>query len=184
MHETPPRIRHARANWRYIGEIRPAFALSPGPGEESVWDYPRPPRVEPDSRHVQVICDDVVIADTRDAVRVLETASPPVFYFHPADVRTEYLVPSARTSFCEWKGTATYWSVQVGEALKRDAAWSYPEPRPGYEPIADFLSFYPAKLECWIEGHLVEAQPGDFYGGWVTAEIVGPFKGERGTEWW
>jgi uncharacterized protein (DUF427 family) len=113
-----------------------------------VWDYPRPPRVELDSRRVEVIHAGTTIAETRAAYRVLETASPPTFYLPPEDTRMEFLESSARSSMCEWKGLASYWTVSVGGEWLQDAAW------------------------------------GGFYGGWVTPEIVGPFKGEPGTGWW
>jgi len=115
---------------------------------------------------------------------VLETASPPTFYLPPADVRREHLEPSSRRTICEWKGAAHYWSVRVGDSLIRDVAWSYPDPYPGYEFIVDHLSFYAGRIACFVDGVRVEPQPGRFYGGWVTPELVGPFKGEPGSEWW
>lgn len=170
--------------WRYRGQTRPPFALEPGPGQESVWDYPRPPVVVPDDWRVEVRMGQSVVADTRNAVRVLESASPPVFYIPPSDVQSGLLEPSSTSTFCEWKGRAAYWSVRGAERLIIDAGWSYPEPLPGFEPIAGYLSFYPAKLECVVGGETVKPQPGGFYGGWVTSEIVGPFKGEPGTGSW
>jgi uncharacterized protein (DUF427 family) len=170
--------------WRYTGAKRPDFADPPSQGQESVWDYPRPPRVELDARRVEVVHGGITIADTRSAYRVLETASPPTFYM-PADaVAMEYLEASPRSSMCEWKGRAAYWSFRAGNELLEDVAWSYPEPYPGFERIAGYLSFYPARLECTVDGVRVRPQPGGFYGGWVTPEIVGPFKGEPGTGWW
>jgi len=182
--DLPSEVLRARTKWKYTGAVRPGFAVAPGPGRESVWDYPRPPRPAPDSRHVQVICEGVTIADTLRAIRVLETASPPTFYLAPDDINAEYLEASPRTSICEWKGPARYWSIRAGRTLLRDVAWSYPEPYPGFEQIAGYYSFYPGRVECWVDGKPVEPQPGGFYGGWVTPEIVGPFKGEPGTEWW
>lgn len=170
--------------WRYTGADRPEFADAPGPGQESVWDYPRPPRVELDDRRVQVIHDGLTIADTRAAYRVLETASPPTFYLPPDDIRMEVLERSGRTSICEWKGRARYWTLRAGADLVKDVAWSYPQPSPGFEVIAGYLSFYPARIECRLEGVRVLPQPGGFYGGWVTPETVGPFKGGPGTGWW
>lgn len=170
--------------WRYTGAERPEFASPPGPGQESVWDYPRPPRLERDERRVEVIHRGVTIADTRAAYRVLETASPPTFYLPPADVRTEYLEPTARSTMCEWKGRATYWALRSGTEKLAEVAWSYPQPLPDFEVIAGYLSFYPARIECRVGGLRVRPQPGGFYGGWVTPEIVGPFKGEPGTGWW
>ncbi len=184
MRDLPPGIRRAREKWKYRGEVRPEFAIEPDPGQESVWDYPRPPRLDRDERHVEVVCDGVIVAESRRALRVLETASPPVFYLPPQDVLGEYLEPSPGSSICEWKGAARYWSVRVGDTMIPDAAWDYPEPFRGYGAIAGHLSFYPAKVECRVDGVRVRPQPGGFYGGWVTAEIVGPFKGEPGSESW
>lgn len=126
----------------------------------------------------------LTIADTTRAVRVLETASPPTFYLPPEDVSEERLEASRRHSICEWKGRATYWSIRAGATLIADAAWSYPEPFQDLEAIAGYFSFYPAIVDCRLDGVRVEPQPGEFYGGWVTPEIVGPFKGRPGTEWW
>lgn len=177
-------ILRARAQWRFRGDKRPDFAREPAAGQESVWDYPRPPRLDEDGRLVQVFLRDTGIAESRDTIRVLETASPPVLYIPPTDVRTEHLFEGTRESFCEWKGRAKFWSVRLGDYVLENVGWSYPEPLPGFEPIAGYLSFFPARLACTIDGERVEPQPGDFYGGWVTSEIVGPFKGAPGTEWW
>ncbi|GAB4445210.1 MAG: DUF427 domain-containing protein [Chloroflexi bacterium OHK40] len=157
----------------------------PGPGQESVWDYPRPPRVEPTSRHLRVIFGGVVIADTRRAHRVLETSHPPVYYIPPADIRMEYLTPAAGSSFCEFKGRAAYYTVAAGDRRAENAAWYYPSPAPGFEAIAGAVAFYPALMDaCYVDGELAEPQPGGFYGGWITADIVGPFKGGPGTRGW
>ena len=182
--ELSARLAAAREQWRYRGDERPEFAEEAGPGQESVWDYPRPPKVVADERLVRVLVADEVVAETRSAVRVLETASPPTFYLPRADVRTEYLVPGSGGSFCEWKGQAQYWSVHVGPHRLDDAGWGYPEPLPPYEELADRVSFYPARLTCFVGDERAEPQPGGFYGGWVTSELVGPFKGKPGTEWW
>jgi uncharacterized protein (DUF427 family) len=157
----------------------------PGPGQESVWDYPRPPRIEPTGRRVRVLVDGVVVADTTRALRVLETASPPTFYIPPDDVRLDLLEPEARHTTCEWKGEASYWAVRVGGRVVASVGWSYPRPRPAFEAIRDHLAFYAGRVdEAWVDDERVEPQPGDFYGGWVTSEIVGPFKGEPGTLGW
>jgi uncharacterized protein (DUF427 family) len=155
-------------------------------GQESVWDYPRPPRLELDSREVIIRAGDVEIARTQRAWRLLETASPPTFYIPFADARLELLVasPEARTSYCEWKGRARYWSIIVGDTVLADAAWSYPSPRAPYEAIADCFSVYPGRAECFVNGERVRPQEGGFYGGWVTNEIVGPWKGGPGTSGW
>lgn len=170
---------------RNAGWGRPVEIRVPGPGQESVWDYPRPPRVEPVARRVRVEFGGIVLAETDGAFRVLETASPPVYYLPPADVGIEYLEPSPRSTICEWKGVANYRSVRVGDRFAEDAAWSYPEPNPGYEAIRDYLAFYAGKMDvCTVGGVRVTPQPGRFYGGWITPDIVGPFKGEPGTEMW
>lgn len=159
--------------------------IEPGPGQESAWDYPRPPRVEPSPSHVTVTFGGVVIADTVRAVRVLETSQPPAFYLPADDVDLDRLRPSRRRTACEWKGIATYHDVVVGDRVARDAAWSYPEPRPGYEAIAGHLAFYPQLMdECRVDGEAVQANEGDFYGGWITSKVVGPFKGGPGSRGW
>jgi uncharacterized protein (DUF427 family) len=179
--------------WKRVGQERPPFAIEPGPGQESVWDYPRPPRLVADPREIVVRVGDVEIARTRRAVRVLETASPPTFYIPPDDVRRELLQPAPGSSFCEWKGAATYWSVVAdgggdgndGAIERREqAAWSYPAPMQAFESIRDYFSFYPARVDCFVDDERVRAQPGGFYGGWITSEIVGPVKGEPGTSGW
>lgn len=180
-----PELERVRARWKYRGDNRPDFADEPGEDQESVWDYPRPPALAPESRRVQVLVGDTLIAETRSAIRVLETASPPTFYIPPTDVRTEFLsVGSARASFCEWKGEAHYWSVNVGHHELENASWSYPAPLSGYETIEDYFSFYPARLTCIVGDERAHPQPAGFYGGWVTSDVAGPFKGAAGTEWW
>ncbi len=170
--------------WRYHGQERPPFAVAPGPGQESVWDYPRPPRIASDGREVIIRIGAHEIARSRRCVRLLETASPPTFYVPPDDVMTTFLERETGVSYCEWKGEAHYWSVIVPGRRVRAAAWSYANPLPEYEMIKDFFSFYPSLVECTVDGMAVAAQPGRFYGGWVTPELVGPFKGEPGSEGW
>lgn len=177
-------IQAAQAAWRFRGQSRPAGAIEPGPGQESVWDYPRPPTIMDDSRLVQVRLGDTLIAETRAAKRVLETASPPTFYLPPASVHAAYLRPETGSSFCEWKGVASYFSVCVGNDCAEHAAWCYHEPRGPFSAIKDYLAFYPSRVGCYVDGERVRAQAGGFYGGWITAEIVGPFKGEPGTGGW
>lgn len=180
----PEWAREARAHWRYRGQERPPFAAEPGEGQESVWDYPRPPRIEPDSREVVVRAGATEMARSRRCLRVLETASPPTFYVPVADVRMELLEPGRGGSRCEWKGEARYWSLRAGDPRIGSVAWSYPDPLPGFERLRACLSFYPARVECFVDGVAVTPQPGRFYGGWVTPEVVGPFKGDPGTEAW
>lgn len=158
--------------------MRKPERIEPGPGQESVWDYPRPPRVEEVDREVRVVFNGVTIAQTRAARRVLETSHPPVYYIPPEDVRREYLEPAAGGSFCEWKGRARYWTVAVGGCRAERAAWSYPDPSPGFGAIKDYLAFYAGPMDaCTVGGEPVEPQPGGFYGGWITPDVVGPFKG-------
>jgi len=152
---------------------------------ESVWDYPRPPRIEATARRVRVLFDGEVIAETTRALRLLETSHPPVYYIPLADVRREYLVPSRRHSFCEFKGRADYFTLAHDGQRAPEAAWSYPRPSPGYEQLADHVAFYPGRVDaCFVDDERVEPQAGDFYGGWITADIVGPFKGGAGTAGW
>ena len=168
--------------WKNIGRTRPENAIEPGPGQESVWDYPRPPALERDSRLVEVKNGDTVVAKTSAAIRVLETASPPTFYIPRADVDMDRLVEAAGTSVCEWKGQAVYWALQRAPGVP--VAWSYPRPRPRFDRIRDYVAFYPGRVECWVDGERVQAQAGSFYGGWITSEVIGPFKGEPGTGHW
>jgi uncharacterized protein (DUF427 family) len=170
--------------WRYFGQQRPPFAVEPQPGQQSVWDYPRPPRVEPDVREVVVRVAGVELARTRRARRVLETASPPTFYIPPDDIATEHLQPAPGSSHCEWKGTARYWTVSAPPVVQIAVGWSYDDPLPGFEDIRGHLSFYPGRVECYVGGIRVVAQPGGFYGGWITPEVVGPFKGDPGSSGW
>jgi len=176
--------RRARARWKHRGGARPAFALELGPGQESVWDYPRPPVIVPDERRIRVLADGVPLADTRRSLRVLETASPPTFYLPPADIQTDLLLPIERTTVCEWKGRARYFSVRLPTRLIETAAWSYLEPFAEFEAIRGFIAFYPNAVECLIDDERVRPQAGQYYGGWVTSEIVGPFKEEPGTGGW
>lgn len=169
--------------WEYNGEKRPDFAIIPGHGQESVWDYPRPPRFEPDKRQVEVKFGDQIVASSCHAFRILETASPPTFYIPPLDVNWEMLRPFTGSSMCEWKGRAEYWQLPAKPELGA-VAWSYPIPTTEYAEIQEYISFYPGKLACFLDGERVLAQPGNFYGGWITKEIVGPFKGEPGSENW
>lgn len=151
---------------------------------ESVWDYPRPPELRGDDRHVTVTVGPQVVADTRASLRILETSHPPVFYLPRRDVRTAFLRPRPGRTHCEWKGTASYWDVVVGDIVVVRAAWSYEQPLGPYEALRDHLAFYPSAARCTVDGEVVTAQKGDFYGGWITHEIEGPFKGGPGTWGW
>ena len=170
--------------WEHRGQRRPAVAIEPGPGQESVWDYPRPPRLVVDRRRVEVRAGEVVLAQSTHAIRVLETASPPTFYLPRADVRTDLLRRAAGHSYCEWKGQAVYFDVFDGGRMIERAAWSYEDPTPAFAAIAGYLSFYPGRVACTVDGERVRPQPGAFYGGWITDEVVGPYKGEAGTGGW
>ena len=156
--------------------------IAPGPGQESVWDYPRPPRLERFSGRIQIMLGGVTIADTRGAYRVLETSHPPVYYLPPGDIGPDALVPASGASFCEWKGAARYFDVVGGAKRAPRAAWCYPQPTPAFAPIAGYFAFYPAPMDaCFVDGERVAPQPGGFYGGWITSELIGPFKGSPGT---
>jgi uncharacterized protein (DUF427 family) len=152
--------------------------IEPGPGQESVWDYPRPPRLERAGKRISITFNDVLIVDTRQAWRVLETSHPPVYYVPRVDIRAESLIENPRKSYCEWKGVARYLDVRVNDRIAEAAAWYYPEPTLSFEPIRDHVAFYPEVMdECSVDGEVVTPQPGHFYGGWITSDIVGPFKG-------
>lgn len=177
-------IARARSHWIWRGQARPPFAQPPQPGQESVWDFPRPPALRPDAREVVVCWGGVEVARTRGAICLLETSHPPTFYLPLADVDRALLRPAGGGSFCEWKGPARHWSlVRGGDCLER-IGWSYPEPLAGAAAIADCVAFYAAGLSCTVDGAAVTPQPGGFYGGWVTPELVGPFKGGPGSGGW
>lgn len=156
------------------------------PPKESVWDYPRPPRLEPCTRRIRVIFAGETIADTTRGFRLLETSHPPVYYIPPEDVRMDLLEPArGSSSFCEFKGRAAYWTIRAGGATAERAAWSYPDPAAPYYPLADCLAFYPDAVDaCLIDDEQATAQAGSFYGGWITSDIAGPFKGGPGTWGW
>ncbi|MEK6480743.1 DUF427 domain-containing protein [Catalinimonas sp. 4WD22] len=159
--------------------------IQPKPGQESVWDYPRPPRLEDTNKHVRVVFNGEVIADSNRAKRVLETSHPPVFYIPPQDIKMEFLKPNSHSSFCEFKGMAKYYSLEVNDKKIENAAWFYPEPTEHFAALKDYVAFYPSKMDaCYVADEKVQAQEGDFYGGWITKEIVGPFKGGAGTWGW
>jgi uncharacterized protein (DUF427 family) len=153
---------------------------------ERVWDYPRPPAVVPCQRRVRVELGGELLADSSDALRVLETSHPPTVYVPPADVRTELLHDSAaRSTWCEFKGAARYVDAIVGDRRVEAVGWSYPDPTAGYEPLRGHFAFYPGRVDkAWLDDERVEAQPGDFYGGWITSDLIGPFKGPPGTLGW
>ena len=150
-----------------------------------MWDFPRPPRLEPNHRHLVMEVAGVTVADTTGGFRLCETSQAPAFYLPPDDVRADLVVPSARRSWCEWKGEARYWSIRVGDDERVDAAWSYDVPADRYAPLAGHVAFYPQRVDrCLVDGEEVVRMDGDFYGGWITTEVVGPFKGAPGTLHW
>jgi uncharacterized protein (DUF427 family) len=162
-----------------------ARPLTPKEGQESVWDYPRPPKVEASPKRIRVVFNGVVIADTTEAKRVLETSHPPSYYIPQKDITMSYFKAIPRKTLCEFKGTASYWTVDVNGREAVSAAWSYAAPSKGYEALKDHLAFYPGRMDaCYVDEERVVPQAGDFYGGWITSEVVGPFKGERGTHEW
>jgi uncharacterized protein (DUF427 family) len=172
-----------------MGRVEPLGPVAPGEGVtaglENVWDYPRPPRVERVHRRVAVELWGRLVAETTEGFRVLETSHPPTYYIPAADIAQGLLVPSRRRSVCEFKGAATYWDLVMGRQRVPAIAWSYADPWPGYERLADCLAFYPGKCSrCLVGEEIVQSQPGDFYGGWITANLRGPFKGAPGTRHW
>lgn len=163
---------------------RPA-PIQPGAGQESVWDYPRPPRLESTSAVIEVVLAGVTVAHTDRAYRVLETSHPPTFYLPVDAFARGSLRPAAGRSLCEWKGMASYFDVTAGSAVAARAAWGYPHPTPSFASLQDHVAVYPSAMDvCTVDGEVVGAQPGDFYGGWITSRVVGPFKGDAGSRFW
>lgn len=159
--------------------------IEPGPGQESVWDYPRPPRVERVPERLRVVLNGVTIAETTNALRVLETSHPPTYYIPPADIQMDYFRKTPRRTFCEFKGAASYWTVTVEDVTRENAAWSYDQASGQYTDLAGYLSFYAGQFDaCYVDDEQVDPQEGNFYGGWVTSKVVGPFKGGPGTWGW
>ena len=169
--------------WKFNGQERPPFAEEPGPGQESVWDYPRPPILVSSSSLVEVYSHGCRIAHSRRTLRVLETASPPTYYIPAQDIDWSQLVATTDHSFCEWKGQASYWTTAQAD---RDTVvgWSYENPSQRFADIDKHASFYPGRVECYVDGERVKPQPGEFYGGWITAAICGPVKGAPNTGHW
>lgn len=153
--------------------------------KESVWDYPRPPKLEKVNNHLKVVYNATVIAETKNANRVLEKSHPPVYYFPPEDVKMDFLFNSTKTSFCEWKGEAKYYNIEVSGKRAINIAWYYPNPAKGFQSIKNHLAIYPQQMEgCFVDGEKVTSQDGEFYGGWITNNLMGPFKGGVGTLGW
>lgn len=172
--------------YRFAGRVpRGLDPVVPGPGQESVWDYPRPPRVEPVEKRVRVVVGGETIADTTRALRVLETSHPPVYYIPREDVLASAITPAPGHTICEFKGKASYWTATGGGRSVEGAAWSYEQPEAGFENLAGYLAFYVSKVdEAWVGDERATPQGGGFYGGWVTSGIVGPMKGDADTWGW
>ena len=183
-HDYLEALARARAQWHWRGQHLPAFAEVPAPGQVSVWDFPRPPELVRDAREIVVRWGEIEVARTRGAWAVRETAHPPTFYLPLADVAPALLRPAGGGSFCEWKGPARYWDLADGMRCLPKVAWGYPQPLAGAEPLADCIAFYAHDLDCRVDGAQVIAQPGGFYGGWITPDLSGPFKGEPGSSAW
>ncbi|NEX19949.1 DUF427 domain-containing protein [Thiorhodococcus mannitoliphagus] len=177
-------LERARAAWRFRGQERPDFAQTPAEGQESVWEYPRPPIYVPDARLIEVYAGDALLVRTHHSIRALETGSPPAFYLPPDALNQRMLTPSKRRSVCEWKGEAEYFHVQTGTGVIQDALWRYPQAFDAAASIAGWYACYPSRLDCFVAGEPVRPQAGGFYGGWITQDVVGPFKGEPGTGHW
>jgi uncharacterized protein (DUF427 family) len=159
--------------------------ITPQPGQESVWNYPRPARLEDTDKHLRIVFNGAIIAETNRAKRVLETSHPPVYYIPSPDIKLEYLIETAQRTFCEWKGWSTYYHVSVGDRSVDNAVWRYIDPTANFSGICDSYSFYGSLMDaCYVNEELITPQPGDYYGGWITADIVGPFKGDVGTRGW
>lgn len=184
MSELPSWLQIARDAWQWRGASRPNFAQLPGPGQVSVWDFPRPPQLVLDQREVIVRWGNVEVARTDHVVMVLETSHPPTFYLPWADVNQSLFQAAGGGSVCEWKGPAKYWSLVDGPRSLVKVAWSYPTPLPGAELLKDCVALYATSLQCTVGGQPVKPQSGGFYGGWITPELVGPFKGDPGSSGW
>ena len=180
MRVGPWSARRYPSRGRYTREMNPSE-----PRRESVWDYPRPPRLEPARRRVRVVFAGVTVAESDRALRTLETSHPPTYYIPPEDVRLDLMKATTRRSFCEFKGAARYYTLRVGDRVSEDCAWAYPEPARGYATLRDHVAFFAGRVdECLVDDEQVRPQPGGFYGGWITSDLDGPFKGDPGTEGW
>ena len=154
-------------------------------GQESVWDFPRPAIAQLTAAHVVIEHAGIVVADTRASVRTLETSHPPSYYIPPGDIRTGVLRRAAGRSICEWKGAAIYWDIVIGTLVLPRVGWSYPEPTPPFAALKDHVAFYARPFDrCSVDGETVVPQPGEFYGGWITSRVAGPFKGAPGSWGW
>lgn len=179
----PDWLQKSRNKWQYNGSKRPPFAIEPKEGQQSVWDFPRPPRIISVEKEITVFSGDVLLASTPNALATQETASPPNYYIPPANIAMEHFIKMpGKSSLCEWKGSATYWALATNPAMA--VGWSYEKPFPEFEAITGFLSFYPDKVDCFVGEEKARPQTSAFYGGWITDDLTGPFKGEPGTGHW
>ena len=159
--------------------------ITPGPGQESVWDYPRPPRLESTTRRIRVVFGGITIVDSTRARRVLETSHPPTYYVPLDDIVRDHLETVEGSTYCEWKGDASYFDVVAGDRRARRAAWTYRRPSRPFADLRDHVAFYAEPMDaCFVDDEQVQPQPGNFYGGWVTRDVVGPFNGAPGTAGW
>ncbi len=183
MNEVYPN--RARSFAPYAPQMLRPRPVPPGPGQESVWDYPRPPRLERSAATIRLVLGGQTIVDTDRSWRVLETSSPPTHYLDPADFADGVLQPCPGDSWCEWKGRAAYFDLAAGGSVSRRAAWCYPTPSAPFAALAGHVAVYAGRVDaCFLDGEQVKAQPGDFYGGWITSHVTGPFKGDAGTLGW
>ena len=164
------------------------FPVTPdpvAPGQESVWGYPRPPRAEPTSRRIRIVHGGIVLAETASSIRTLEASHPPTYYIPQADISMSLLTATDRTSFCEWKGHAVYWTVAIAGSVFHDVGWSYADPTRSFAMLRDHIAFYAAPFDqCLVDNVQVVPQPGDFYGGWITPDVAGPFKRVPRSSFW
>ncbi len=179
----PDWLLKSRDKWNYTGQQRPPFAETPKAGQVSVWDFPRPPALEKVSETIQVYHNGIAIATSKNAFAMQETASPPTYYIPPEDVHQPMLIAmSGKKSLCEWKGQAAYWALV--DHPDEPVAWSYAQPFEPYQDLVGYFAFYPQHLDCFLDGEKATPQPGQFYAGWITSAVSGPFKGEPGTGHW
>ena len=178
-----PRLQREADRWKQ--SVKPSFVETPGPGQRSVWDFPRPPAVERVLDRVTIEFGGQTIVDTQACLRVNETASPPTYYVPRADIVPNVLVPGGGLSMCEWKGRARYFDLRVGAHTSQQAAWDYPSVSAEYAALADHVAFYASRVDrCTVAGEVVRPQAGQFYAGWITSDLTGPFKGDPGTQGW
>lgn len=181
--EIPNWLSKARDKWTFNGTTRPPFAEEPKEGQVSVWDFPRPPAIEKVTEEISIFSGDKCLALTKGALAICETASPPTYYIPIQDVELQHLLKMpGKKSLCEWKGTAGYWALWGSPNLA--IGWSYAHPFPPFEALQQHIAFYPQHLNCFIGKEKVRPQPGQFYAGWITDNLSGPFKGDAGTSHW